>query len=186
MMKWVLLSLTFIVPHSFAGEPLDYSCEASKGHQTFLVATKKNRNVIHLGLKMNQSTCTIKNEKDIMNLYWKVGEKVSNGVIPCQAISNMEKKFFSLEESDIKRLSPNLALITYKDLKIQGTKFGHDLSEEIEVEVLKGRDGKCVTKTKIIADSRPLFIDRIHNNISFFSLKGVDFYYDNEKVLVLR
>lgn len=184
-MKWLVLA-SFLSLNAFAAEPLDYSCEVEKGHQTFLVATKENKNVIHIALKIDPTTCRIPNDKDIMNIYWKVGEKVKNGVTPCQKISRFEKNFFSLEESDITKKSDVLAVIKYADLKKQGEKFGRHLSEEIELEVFRGRNHICEIRTKIFADSRPLVIDRIHNNISFFTLKSVEFYNGIKKVLTLK
>lgn len=184
-MKWFVL-ITFLTLNAFAAEPLDYNCEAEKGHQTFLVATKENKNVIHIALKIDPNTCRISNDKDIMNIYWKVGEKVRDGITPCQKVSRFEKRFFSLEESDITRVSDDIAIIKYADLKKQGQRFGRYLSEEIEVEVFRGRSKACEIRTKIFLDSRSLVINRIHNNISFFSLKSIEFYFEKERVLFLK
>ena len=185
-MKKLMIAFIFGSLSVAYAEPIDYSCAVEEGHQTFLISTKGNKNVIHVGIKMDEATCRISSEQDIMNIYWKLGEKVRDGVMPCQALSSWERRFFTLKEKDIERLSDHKAVVRYPDFSSYGNKFGQNLSSEIQVETYKGFNGKCQTKATILVNNVPLAVDRIHTVLGGLSLRSVIFFKNNQEVLVLK
>lgn len=186
MKKIVLTILLGNSALTIASEAIDYSCEVEKGHKTFLTSTKGNKNVIHVDIKLDSQSCKISREQDIMNIYWKLGEKERAGVRPCQGLSKWEKRFFTLDENDIERLSDNKAIVRYPDLSSYGNKFGQNLSSEITVETYKDAKGKCQTRATITANSKKLVVDRVHTNIKGLSLRSVTFFKNGEQTLLLK
>lgn len=181
---FIFILLSALITPSFSSPPLDYKCENYQGLYDGVVITKKNDNEIHIDAKVDVDTCEFIDEHPL-RIYWKVGERKKNGIVPCQEFSKLERKMTGLRESNSKIISATQASLVYGMLKKEGSKKDHDISKYILFDLNMSKSGKCIMTSTIDIDNIPLVFDSLHIELSGKFIKRFKkalFFLDNKEV----
>jgi hypothetical protein len=182
MKKYFVLLLAGLSSSVFAGMPIDYQCKVENGTKSFIKITKKNKNILLLAVKVNDSNCTLAGKAPLV-MYWKLGEKVKKGVAPCQRLNNLEYKLVGLRESDGKRINAHRMDISYEKMSEMAMDLGDiRLDSSVTVE-LKKVAGVCRPAARFNVEHRDRIVDRLHMTIRGFGLSAVEMYQGNNLVI---
>lgn len=169
-----------ITTNVFAAMPVDYSCQVRQGSYDAVTITKQNDNILHIALRLDPQTCEV-DKSNPMVMYWTLNGSARNGVVPCQGVSSYEYSVMGLRPSNADVHNANKVSIYYKKLADIAQDFNHKSAQFFEVETFPTENG-CQLDTTLNIDERDILLDRLHIEMSIFSIKGVEFYLKNNLV----
>lgn len=154
-------------------DDVDYSC-AIKAESIVdaLTVTKGDANVMKFAVNVNPSTCSIEGIFPVQ-VFWELGKKVKNGVIPCQGLSGMERKYFGYSTSDIQKLSPSSIRMNLEIVK----KASDVITPQIIIDVNKV-DGKCLPTVTFDINGQEVEVDTLAVKMGLFSVKQIKLISD--------
>lgn len=166
-----LISTNF-VSTLWAGMPIDYNCKVKQGTYDAVKIKKENKNVLHIALRLDQKTCTVKSGEPMV-MYWSLGERTQRGVTPCQAVSSYEYRLMGLRPSNATKLNSHQVSIYYPKIAEIAQDFNHKADESFEIESYSTAQG-CMLDTTFRINEQDVLFDELQLKMSIFSLKGID------------
>lgn len=186
-MKWIILIILFNMKLSSAG----LHCEKfTNQHRLALRITKtwNAENELRFGVKINKD-CSFSDE-EVMNVYWSLAKREGS---PCEEPFDDEvedligfKTLDELKKNMARKIDDQTLQVTLPNLPGFAKKVDSDKKVSTDIYfTLKSQAGKCELASRTLVSGNWISVNRIHNTISLFWLKKVEYYVDESAKLSL-